>query len=157
MKLTTKYFTNAVFILLLSLTVLAIGCSNPAGDDDDHEEHLHAEGAVLKMSGAEIVRIEEGEVKSGNIEVNSGEETALITIYFLDENGDEFQPEHDYELRWDQIDTAVAEIEQHEEDGKWSFHVVGVESGETSVRFRMWHTEEGHSDFDTPAIPIIVN
>lgn len=147
---------------LLAITLFGVfvimGCSNPASSDD--EDHLHPEGAVLQMNGEEILRIEDGEFVSNNtsLEVDSGDETPLITIFFLDHDGNPFQPEDDhYSLKWDQIDTSIAEIEQHEEDGKWSFHLVGQSQGESEVRFRMWHEGGDHSDFDTPVIPVIVN
>ncbi|MDZ7682050.1 MAG: hypothetical protein U5J63_10160 [Fodinibius sp.] len=78
------YTKVSVALLFTILTlIMATGCNNPASSDDhdDHNEHEHAEGAVLKMNGAEIVRIEDGEVQSGQIEVTEGEETPLITIY----------------------------------------------------------------------------
>ena len=156
----TNYFRLPIAtILVATFTTLALltGCDNPASDDD-HDEHEHAEGAVLKMNGAEIVRIEDGQVQSGQIEVNEGEETPLISIYFLAEDGDEFQPdEPDYSLRCDQIDGSVAEVEQHDQDGKWSFHLHGVSAGNTTVRFQLWHDGENHSDYNTPEIDVVVN
>ena len=154
------YLKVPVALLLAVLTLtLTTGCNNPASSDaDDNHEHEHAVGAVLMMNGGEIVRIEEGVVQSGNIEVAEGEETSLITIYFLDEDGDEFQPdEPDYSLRWDQIDESIAEIEQHSQDGKWGFHIHGLASDSTNVRFRLWHNGESHSDYETPEIDVIVN
>lgn len=154
MKLSLNDFNKTLFTILLSLAVLATACNNPAGDDDE-EEHHEPVGAVLKMNGDEIARYEDGEV-TGQIEVNSGEETALITIYFLAEDGDEFQPdEPENSLSWKNIDGAIAEVEQHDEDGKWSFHIHGVETGETSVVFQLFHDD--HSDFDTGSFSIIVN
>lgn len=157
------HFLNLLSIrTLLAIALFAIfvivGCSNPANSDD--EDHLHAEGAILQMNGEEILRIEGGEFVSNNtsLEVDSGDETPLITIFFLDHDGETFHPGDDhFALNWDKIDTSIAEIEQHEEDGKWSFHLVGQGQGETEVRFRMWHEDEDHSDFDTPAIPVNVN
>jgi hypothetical protein len=148
-----------VFLFSLITLLLLSACTNPASNDaDDHDDHEHAVGAVLEMNGAEIVRIEEGQVQSGQIEVTEGDETPLITIYFLAEDGDKFQPdEPDYSLRWEQIDEAVAEVEQHNQDGKWGFHIHGLQSGSTSVVFKLWHDSAGHEDYFTPEIDIIVN
>ena len=153
-----SYIKVPVALLITVLTLIfTVSCDNPA-KSDDHEVHEHAEGAVLKMNGGEIVRIEDGVVQSGQIEVTEGEETPLITIYFLAEDGDEFQPdEPDYSLRWNQINESIAEVEQHDEDGKWSFHIHGLASGNTTVQFRLWHDGENHSDYNTPEIDIIVN
>lgn len=150
---------SKISVAVLTL-ILATGCNNPASNDDqdEHEEHEHAEGAILKINDAEIVRIEDGQVQSGRIDVTEGEETPLITIYFLAEDGDEFQPDDpDYSLRWDQIDESIAVVEQHDEDGKWSFHIHGVSGDTTTVRFRLWHNGENHSDYDTPEIDIVIN
>ncbi len=155
MKRSENYFTKTIFTLLLSLSVLTTACNNPAGDDNDEEHHEPA-GAVLKMNGEEIARYDNGEI-TGQIEVNSGEETALITIFFLAGDGDEFQPDDpENSLNWKDLDESVAEVEKHEEDGKWSFHIHGIETGETSVVFQLFHDDD-HSDFDTKAFPIIVN
>ena len=157
MKITYFNFAVAKLVTALTLVVLFVGCNNPASSDN-HDEHENAQGAVLKMNGAEIVRIEDGQVQSGQIEVSQGEETPLITIYFLAEDGDEFQPnDPDFSLRWDQIEASTAEVEQHNEDGKWSFHIHGISKGSTNIRFRLWHNDENHSDFDTPEINVIVN
>lgn len=157
MKRTYSDLYKYLSLIVLVPTLLLTACKNPASSDD-HDEHQHAEGAVLKMNGGEIVRIEDGAVQSGQIEVAEGEETSLITIYFLDEDGNEFQPdEPDYTLRWDQIDESIAEVEQHDEDGKWGFHIHGVAQGNTTLRLRLWHEGEGHSDFDTPQIEVIIN
>lgn len=151
-------FSNSLkttLLLTLFISLLLAACGNPAGSDD--EEHPHAEGAILLLNGEEVVRYSDGQV-TGSLEVDSGEETPLISIYFLDEEGERFLPEESgISLNWEEIDTSIAEIQQHDEDGKWSFHLVGVSTGETEVEFHMWHDGEDHSDFFTPGIPITVN
>lgn len=143
--------------LLLSAALiifLLAGCSNPASSDDE-EHNEDAVGAVLKMNGEEIVRYEDGQI-SGSIEVNEGEETPLITIYFLDDEGHEFQPEDsEYSLRWKDIDTTVVEVEQHDEDGRWRFHILGNSQGSTTATFQLYHGS--HSDFDLENVTINVN
>ncbi|HEX6981623.1 MAG TPA: hypothetical protein VF181_02575 [Balneolaceae bacterium] len=153
MKFSNLFSYSTLLFLTLSTALMLTGCGNPAGSDE--EEHPRPVGIVLQMNGAEIVRYENQEV-TGQIEVNTGEETALITLYFLDENGDQFQyDEPEYSLRPHGIDESIAEIEQHAEDGKWSFHVRGITPGTTSVVFELFHGD--HGDFETPEIPVIVN
>lgn len=152
MNISTK-FSSAILVFIISIGILLAGCSNPA--DSNEEEHPHPEGAVFKMNGEEILRYENGE-PSSSIDVNEGGETPLITIYFLDEEGNEFQPdEPENSLNWKDIDTSIAKIEQHDEDGKWSFHVHGQAQGSTTVTFQLFH--DGHSDFDIQDIIINVN
>lgn len=153
MKFPRFEFHTGILLIVLSITILIAGCNNPA--DSDEEEHPHPEGAVFMMNGEEIIHYENGEA-SGTIEVDEREETPLITIYFIDEEGNEFQPDDpENSLKWKDIDTSIAEIEQHDEDGKWSFHVLGIAQGSTTVTFQLDHN--GHSDFDIQDVTINVN
>ncbi|SMO68316.1 hypothetical protein [Fodinibius sediminis] len=149
-------FTHIMIIPVLTLALFLAGCSNPASSSDE-EEHHHPEGVILKMDSTEIVRIEEGVITSGQLEVVNGETTPLITVYFLDHDGELFQPEHDYSLKWNQIDTAVAEINQDSQQTPWSFRLTGNQEGQTMVRFQLWHDKSEHADFETPSIPVTVN
>lgn len=149
-----KIFSNTIpsIILITILSLSIFGCSNPAGSEDDHPAPM---GAVLKMNGQEIARYDQDGV-TGQIEVNAGQETTLITLFFLDADGNEFQPdEPELSLNWRDIDTSIANVEQHAEDGKWSFHIHGEAQGNTSVVFQLFH--DGHSDFDTDPISVVVN
>jgi len=148
--------TKTLLVTLTAILFTFTACNNPASseEEDHHEEPV---GAVLTMNGQEIARYdgENGEV-TGGIEVNEGEETTLITIQFIADDGDLFQPdEPEFSLNWKDIDTSVADVEQHDEDGKWRFHIHGEAAGTTSVVFQLFH--DGHSDFDTGAIPVTVN
>lgn len=147
---------KTLFLAITALLFTAVSCSNPASsDDDDHDHHEEPIAAVLTMNGMEIARYDANGV-TGGIEVNAGEETTLITIWFVSDDGDQFQPdEPEYSLGWKDIDTGIAEVEQHDEDGKWSFHIHGEAQGSTSVVFQLFHDD--HSDFDTLPIPITVN
>lgn len=154
MKLFTNISTHTLFLALIAGLVTLSACNNPASSEEE-EHHEDPIGAILKMNGQEIVRYDENGV-TGQIEVAAGEETTLISIFFLADDGDEFQPdEPEYSLGWKDIDTAVADVEQHAEDGKWAFHIHGEAQGNTSVVFQLFHDD--HSDFDTEAIPVVVN
>ncbi len=147
-------FSTGLLLSALLITLLLAACNNPASSDDE-EHHEDAVGAVFKMNGGEIVRYENGQT-SGSIEVNEGEETTLITIYFLDDEGHEFQPDDsEYSLQWKDIDTTIAKVEQHDEDGKWNFHILGNSQGKTTVTFQLFHGS--HSDFDIENVTINVN
>lgn len=154
MKLFNKFSTNTLLITLVAILITASACNNPASSDEE-EHHEEPVGVVLMMNGQEIARYNEDGV-TGQIEVEAGAETTLISIFFLTDDGDEFQPdEPEFSLNWKDIDTSIADVEQHDEDGKWSFHIHGEAAGNTSVVFQLFH--EGHSDFDTQPIPVVVN
>ena len=152
-------FTHSytIFALLLSLAVLTTGCDNPAGSDDDHEEHTDPVGLELIMNGETVLEYFDGEV-TGHMHVDEGGETALITVHFLNEEKEQIHGEDlgdEYNLVWNIENENVLDVEQHDEDGKWSFHIHGEAQGNTSVVLQLFH--DGHSDFDTLPIPVVVN
>jgi len=143
---------NNIFILLL-LVSFGISCSNSTSSEE--EIHSEPEGFVLKMNGQDIVTQVPGGTVSGEFELEPGVETDLITIWFYDADGDEFQPEEDaYSLGYEFADTGIAEFEQHTEDGKWSFHIHAEAEGITELRLMLMHS--GHSDFSTQDIHVHV-
>ncbi len=75
---------------------------------------------------------------------------------FIAEDGDLFVPDADdnFALAWEIADEANAEVEQHEEDGLWSFHILGLEEGETNLVLKLNHND--HADFVSPGIEIHV-
>lgn len=156
MKFYKDFSTKTLLVILTAILFTFTACNNPASSEEE-EHHEEPVGAVLTMNGQEVARYD-NEGVTGGIEVNEGEETTLITIRFIADDGDLFQPDDpEYSLRWKDIDGAVANVEQHDEDGKWSFHIHGEAQGNTSVVFQLWHDPAVHSDFDTEPIPVTVN
>lgn len=141
-----------VFTLLV-LVSFTSACSNSTSGEE--EEHSEPAGFVLKMNGQDIVTQTPGGSVSGEFELEPGQETDLITLWFYDADGDEFQPEEDeYTLGHEFEDTGIAEFEQHTEDGKWSFHIHAEAEGITDLRLMLLHN--GHSDFTTQDIHVHV-
>lgn len=110
------------------------------------------------LNGVEIAKQENGQVtynEGDHLELKRGEETDLILIRWISEDGDRFVPdEDDYNLQWAIDDEDVLEVEQHEEDGKWAFHLKGVGAGETDIRFSLFHVD--HADFTSLAFEVHV-
>jgi hypothetical protein len=135
--------------LLILLTLISLtSCSNPASSDE--EEHSDPFGVAMIVNGIEIAAQENGVITYNEgeyIELGAGEETSLITIRWIAEDGDRFVPETEdgYSLRWVVENENVLEVEQHEEDGPWSFHLVGLSAGESEVNFELLHND--HPDF----------
>ena len=135
-------------LLLLSTAILFTSCDNPTSSDE--EEHSEPFGVALILNGVEIAALENGVLtyaEGDHIELKVGEETDLITVRWISEDGDRFVPDENdgYSLRWMDVNENVLEIEQHEEDGAWRFHFVGLSAGESDVRLQLFHN--GHSDF----------
>ena len=147
--------TIQLALVPLALTFAACGDDDNPVDAHDDETHADAFGVKIFSSGQEMATYENGEV-SGEIEVGHGKETPLLTVRFVDEDGDTFTPhaDDDFSLAWEIADDSIAEVEHHAEDGAWSFHIVGVEEGQTSIVIKLNH--EGHADFVSMEIPIHV-
>lgn len=139
------------FILLLALGVAACG-DNPVDHDDD--EHSDVHGLRLVLNGVEVYRLLEGQVSCQQepcgVDVPEGDETALIRVEFLDDDGNEIHDEdldEGFSLDYEFENPTIAEVEQHDEDGKWNFHIVGKQAGETKMIVKLMHG--GHADFET--------
>jgi hypothetical protein len=145
-------------ISLVSATLLFSACSNPASSDED-DEHTTPFGVALILNGVEIAAQENGQVTyadGDHLELAVGEETNLITVRWISEDGDRFVPNTDegYSLSWIVGNENVIEVEQHEEDGAWEFHLVGLSAGESDVEFELFHND--HSDFTSLPIEVHV-
>ena len=142
-------------ILALTTALFVASCGDDDNPVDSHdEEHAEAFGVVVLNSGEEIARDEAGKV-TGEIDVGVERETALLTLRFIAEDGDLFVPDEDENsLDWEIADEAIAEVEHHEEDGAWAFHIVGHAAGETTIRIKITHDD--HADFVSRPIDIHV-
>ncbi len=144
---------NIFLYSLIGLFVVTTACSNSTGADE--EEHSDPVGFVLTMNGADLITQLPGGTITGEIELAPEEETDLITIFFIDDDGDRFQPdEPEYSLGYEFESAGVAEFEQHDEDGLWSFHIHAETAGITDLRLKLMHN--GHSDFTTQDIHVHV-
>lgn len=154
-----KYYITQLKFVLFALPVLLIftSCDNSTSSSDD-DEHSDPFGVAMIMNGVDIAKQENGEVtynEGDHLELIKGEETDLILIRWISEDGDRFVPdEDDYNLQWAIDDEDVLEVEQHEKDGKWAFHLKGAGAGETEIRFSLFHVD--HADFTSQAFEVHV-
>lgn len=141
-----------VFVLLMIASV-SISCSNSASTED--EVHQDAEGFVLKLNGDNIVEKYPNQDLVNNFpEIEQGDETALIEIFFIDDDGNEFVPdEPEVFLDFEISNTNIIDIEQHEGEF-WEFHVLGLQEGTANLTLELMHDD--HPDFESPAIEITV-
>jgi hypothetical protein len=145
-------FSTSILALTFSAALLFAGCNNPASNDDEHEEHSETHSMEFVMNGETIVTYANGNV-NGHFDVKEQDETALITVEFFDEEGNEIHGDdldEEFSLGWNIANTDYAEIVHHDEDGRWSFHIKGKQAGETTVQFMLMHGD--HSDFETPSV-----
>ncbi len=141
-----------VFVLLLLVTVTA-SCSNSASSEE--ETHPEAVGVVLYLNGDLIVEKYPSQDLINNFPtIDEGNETALISTLFIDEDGNEFIPdEPEVSLGFEISDSNIIEIEQHEGE-LWEFHVKGLQAGTATLTLQLMHDD--HPDFESPAIEIEV-
>lgn len=155
-------FINAKRFALFVLTALFLfaSCSNPTSSDDDHDEHSDPYGIALLLNGTEIAAQEDDIITYHNgdhIELEVGEETDLITVRWIAEDGDRFEADFDegYSLQWIVENEDVAEVHHHDEDGPWSFHLDGVGEGETTIQFKLNHNDHDHFTSDPFEIQVV--
>lgn len=151
-------YRNPLLALTLAGAVGLGACSDdPVGLDDDHEEDV--EGLELVLNG-QVIASYDGDDRTwtGELDVAEGEETAHITVRFVDHDGNEVAPEDDTYLEVDITDETIAEFEQ-DTPGEFGGHVHGIAAGETEAVFKLMHGEvgSGHADFETTAVHIHVN
>ena len=142
--------SRTTVVMLLSL-VLA-GCTESMTEFE--EEHAEAEGVELVLGG-QVIASYDGETQSwtGELEVDEGEETAHITVRFVDHDGDAIPIDDDLYLEVVIEDESIAEFEQ-DTPGEFGGHLHGHAVGETDVTFRLMHGSvgSGHADFVTTPV-----
>lgn len=149
-------------VLLKVLSILALSFFIISCEDDDpissQEEHFEAIGMVFYTSGIEIARILRGET-SDTLTTTEGGMSDHINIKYIDEDENIIDPpgdDGDKTLRWEIEDTGIADIWQHEgEEDSFEFHLEGLEKGETSIEFFIYHND--HSDYRSGSIPIKID
>src|SRR5690625_2540528 len=119
--------TRTFLFLTLFSTLLFTACSdNPAGGGDNHTE---PEGLKLVHDGEVIYEytIHEGVTEHSHQHYRLGEEY-VFEVRFLDEDGGHIHAENfdeGYSLGWETGNEDVLQIHQHEDDGRWNFHLEG--------------------------------
>ncbi|MFP4370453.1 MAG: hypothetical protein ACOC2K_02420 [Bacteroidota bacterium] len=144
---------------LLAFCLVFVFALTSCDEDDPTEpqhEHFEAEGIVLYQDGAKFLEIFEAEFDENlnqSISVQAGSETDVFEIKFLDHDRDEILPEDDDKTFGYLIsDESIAGLSQA--DGGWKFKLEGISAGTTELELRIMH--EGHPDFKTPKIPVVV-
>lgn len=128
--------------------------SNPVDDDHDH----HAEEVEgLRLVAGQLTMVTYDGATEDTIFVAIGAETELITVEFLDGDGDEVHADElsdEFSLGYDFGDVDVAAFEQDDEDGRWRFRLRGLQSGSTTMDLHLMHLD--HEDFTAFDLPVVV-
>ncbi|MCY4645842.1 MAG: hypothetical protein OXE73_03090 [Gammaproteobacteria bacterium] len=142
---------------LLTAGILALAaCEGATEPEEDHAEEV--EGVMLVLGGQTIASYDgdDGEW-SGELEVEPGEETAHISVRFVDHNGAAVTLDEDYYLEAEVEDESIAEFEQ-DTPGEFGGHLHGQAEGDTEITFSLMHgaVGSGHADFVTAPLHIHV-
>ncbi len=145
-------------VLSASILVLA-ACGDNAmePDDDDHADEV--EGVILVLNGQTVASYDghDGEW-TGELEVEPGEETAHISVTFVDHDMEEVHLDDDFYLEVEVEDESIAEFEQ-DTPGEFGGHLHGGAEGDTDIVFSLMHgaVGSGHADFVTAPLHVHVH
>jgi len=152
-----NYLNKITLSILTALSFLLIaGCSeddNPVDQGDS--PHLEANGVMLISNNDTLVTAATANDADvvGEIHVYEGEETADISVRFLNDEGEWISPDpEDQDHSMEIIIGNGDMIEAHVHD--WEFHIGGLEEGETWIRVRVLHGD--HADYLSPRLPVHV-
>ena len=147
-------------LLTAGLLVFAACGDSAMEPDDDHDDHGgEVEGVTLTLSG-QIVASYDGDdgAWTGELEVEPGEETAHISVQFVDHDGTAVPLDSDFYLQVDVSNESVAEFEQ-DTPGEFGGHLHGAMEGDAEITFSLMHgaVGSGHADFVTAPLHVHVH
>ena len=142
---------------LLSAGILALSACDGVEPEEDHADEV--EGVILVLNGQTIASYDgqDGEW-TRELEVEPGEETAHITVQFVDHDMETVELGDDFYLDVDVEDESIAEFEQ-DTPGEFGGHLHGQAEGDTEITFKLMHGSvgSGHADFVTKPLHIHVH
>jgi hypothetical protein len=141
------------------LLALALGIGLGACDDSttgvDDDEHFEPVTMQLVLGGQVLVTAGSvGGPVQGEIELEVGQETAHVTVRFLDEDGNVTAPDDDVFLQVEIEDSGVADFEQ-DTPGEFGGHFHGEAAGHTDMVFMVMHGD--HADWISADVHVDVN
>ena len=157
-----RHFKPKLPIALLTAGILVLSaCGDSATEpDDDHDDHGgEVEGVTLTLSGQTVASYDGDDgAWTGELEVEPGEETAHISVQFVDHDGNAVRLDSDFYLQVDVANESVAEFEQ-DTPGEFGGHLHGGMEGDTEITFSLMHgaVGSGHADFVTAPLHVHVH
>jgi len=167
--LTFKRQRFFVYMFILGFALVSAGCGadNPLDDSNTDEHHLEAFG-VQVYDGTDLLVEADGTDVTGSFAVTVGDTTDWLSILFLGEDGEWYDPEeklaeeengeeevHEVSLAITTSDDEIVVVAgDHESGTEWQFRVVGVSAGEAALRVTTLHGD--HEDYVSPEFAVTV-
>lgn len=124
------------------------------------ERHVRPSGVVVLADGAEVVRAVSGSTPTGSFTVAEGGQSPLLTVTFLDAQGNEITPPEDYHLELRFANPAIASFVADDTPYTFRGRIQGLQAGTTTVQMRFMHGPPGHvathAEFTSAAIQVLV-
>lgn len=158
-----RHFMRKLPLALLTAGLLVAACDSSTTEPDDHDDDddhgAEVEGVTLTLSG-QVIASYDGEdgAWDAELEVEPGEQTARISVQFVDHNGNAVELDEDYHLGVEVEDESVASFRQGT-PGEYGGTLHGIEEGDTEVTFSLMHgaVGAGHADFVTAPLHVHVH
>ena len=156
-----RHFKPKLPLALLTAGILVFSACGDSATEADEPEEDHGEeveGVTLTLSGQTVASYDGHDgAWTGELEVEPGEETARISVQFVDDDGRAVRLDSDLYLQVDVANESVAEFEQ-DTPGEFGGHLHGGMEGDTEITFSLMHgaVGSGHADFVTAPLHVRV-
>lgn len=143
------YQTRISGVALLVTALLAFnGCDSIFGGDDEPQLPEVINGISLQTETEELARYEFGRVQ-GEIPVPENGSSELITIDFIDGEGQHFQPgdEH-FALGWEVRDSEAGQVTRQDIADPWQFRIE-LTGSSTQIRFLLINETDDEVEFES--------
>jgi hypothetical protein len=145
---------SLLIVLIISITLFT------ACDDTHDDDHLDIVGLEIRLGDQTLVtqarNPQSGQIEvTGTIAVVSGETTPMLTVVFIDPDGDAIQiTDSDFSVDFNPSNTAVMTIQHNAAQARWGFAVEGKQAGTEAIQVSLYHGT--HADFESRPITVQV-
>jgi hypothetical protein len=150
-------YKNIRFLIVLIVSVTLFSACEDTHDDD----HMDIVGLEIRLDGQAIVtqarNPQSGQIEvNGTIDVLSGETTPMLTVVFIDPDGDALQiTDSDFSIGINPTNTASITINHDASQARWGFTVEGKQAGNEVIQISLFHGT--HADFESRSITVQVH
>lgn len=138
----TSLRTQRAAAIALVAGMVVVACSNPVAPG----AHVRPAGMIIRAGADTVVHVV-GTTVTGELTVQAGQQTAPLTVHFLDGAGNEITPPQGYYLNVEVQTAGVAAWTQNT-PGEFAGRLQGVAAGTTTLEFQWVHGPVGGGHVD---------